>query len=198
MDWIMTWFDYIIIAILVLSIVIALLRGFIREAASLVTWILGIVLGVSFAPALSQYIGWTGSVPVKYICSFFAVFLLVFIVGTLVGKLIKKMSYAIGLGVFDHILGFVFGVARGGIICSLIIMLIGTTPYAKGVWFERSMSVYYSQGIVAWSERFLPKGVEHIHQWLGSKNNKDNIKQIVHHAHKTLAKAKQHVNKLGS
>ena len=73
-------FDYIIIAILLLSIVIALLRGFIREAASLVTWILGIVLGVSFAPALSQYIAWTGSVPVKYICAFFAVFLLKFVI----------------------------------------------------------------------------------------------------------------------
>ncbi len=122
MQWVFSWFDYIVIGILLFSIVISFFRGFVREAMSLLTWVVGIVFAVKFSPSISESVPWVSSPPLQYVIAFVAIFLVIFIVGVALAKLIKKLSYSVGFGVMDHILGFVFGLVRGGIIVILSIM----------------------------------------------------------------------------
>ena len=49
--------DYIIIAILIISAVMGLVRGLLREAIAVITWFLAIVLAWSFAPSLEHLLG---------------------------------------------------------------------------------------------------------------------------------------------
>ena len=197
MDWTLTVFDFIVFAILVFSIVISFLRGFVREVVSLLTWIVGIVVAVKFSPFLSQYFAWFGSDTLQYIIAFALIFIVIFIVGALIARLLKDVSYAIGLGFVDHILGFVFGLARGGLVVILLIMLIGTTPYANSQWFSSGWTVNITQGIVLWAESFLPKGVEHVHQWIGKKMDSIDAKPMVDHASNVIGKMKSHVVQTG-
>ncbi|MGH8518232.1 MAG: CvpA family protein, partial [Panacagrimonas sp.] len=50
----MNWADYGILAIVILSILIGLLRGFTREIFGLGTWILAILLAILFGPDVAQ------------------------------------------------------------------------------------------------------------------------------------------------
>ena len=198
MDWSLTVFDYIVLAILLFSIVISFLRGFVREVVSLLTWIVGVVVAVKFAPFLSQYFSWFSSDTLQYIIAFALIFIVIFIVGALIARLLKDVSYAIGLGFIDHILGFVFGFARGGLVVILLIMLIGATPYASSPWFVRGLTVNMTQGIVVWAESFLPKGVEHVHQWIGKKMDSIDAQPMVDHAQNVIGKVKSHVIQTGA
>ena len=197
MEWMFTWFDYVTIGILLFSIVISFYRGFVREAMSILTWVIGIVLAVKFSPVLSTYVPWVTSPPLQYVIAFVAIFLLVFIVGIFFAKLVKNLSYSVGFGVIDHVLGFAFGLFRGGVIVVLLIMLIGTTPYSKGRWFQQCMTVRYSKNIVLWAETFLPKGVENLHQWLSEKADPANAHQIIQKAHYVISRAHKDVLKTG-
>lgn len=198
MHWSLTVFDYIVLAILLFSIVISFLRGFVREVVSLLTWVVGIVFAVKLAPFLSEYFSWFSSDTLQYIVAFATIFIVIFIIGALIARLLKDVSYAIGLGFIDHVLGFVFGFARGGLVVILLIMLIGTTPYANSQWFSSGWTVNMTQGIVVWAESFLPKGVEHVHQWIGKKMDSIDAQPVVDHAHKVIGKVKSHIVQTGA
>ena len=49
--------DYIILAILILSAIMGLVRGLLREAIAVITWFLAIVLAWSFASSLEPHLG---------------------------------------------------------------------------------------------------------------------------------------------
>ena len=52
----MIWVDYAIIGLILISSVIGLLRGFIREAFSLVIWVIAIWVGLTFSREFSSFL----------------------------------------------------------------------------------------------------------------------------------------------
>ena len=52
----MIWVDYIIIAIIVVSTLISLIRGFVQQVISLVSWVLAFGLALKFGPDLSLHL----------------------------------------------------------------------------------------------------------------------------------------------
>ena len=53
----LTWIDNIIICIIIVSVIISLLRGFVKEALSLVVWLLAFIIAARFATPLSELFG---------------------------------------------------------------------------------------------------------------------------------------------
>ena len=53
----MIFVDYVLVAILLVSIVIGALRGFLREAVALVSWIVALFIAWQFAPSLEPHLG---------------------------------------------------------------------------------------------------------------------------------------------
>lgn len=141
----MNWADWSIVAILGLSTLISLVRGFIREALSLVIWALAFIGATVFhqelAPLLSNLIE-TPSLRAltAWVVLFFGILMLGSLVSFLLGQLVKST----GLTGTDRLLGSVFGALRGFIlVMAILIILPGILPVTQDSWWQQSLLIPY-------------------------------------------------------
>jgi membrane protein required for colicin V production len=168
----LNWFDYVIIAILVLSVFISFFRGFLREAISLVTWVVALLVGVRFAGPFGKVLPFHIDSPsIRYTIAFVIIFIAILIAGFIVNSLIKYFVDRIGIGFLDRILGVFFGVARGILAVGVILMILGFSPLKKEDWISSSQLVPKFTPLVQWLNSFIPSKVEQVSNWISINNN---------------------------
>jgi len=165
-------FDFIIIGIIFLSILVSFSRGFLRETISLITWVIGIVCSIRFAPLISHWMEplITASI-VRYSISFSLLFLLIFFIGALIGLLLKRIVTLVGLSFADRMLGIVFGAARGILAVAVILVFISMTAFERTAWASQSQLSPEFMPLVQWLDGFFPKKRQTITSW--NKNDDD-------------------------
>lgn len=140
--------DYVIISIITFSSILSVFRGFVKEALSLVLWIMAIALAASFNGVVSEYLADSISIePIRYAVATFGLFFVIMFIGSIINNMISKLVQSIGLGSFDRLIGFVFGLARGTLI---VLALVMTAPYLIDVeneqwWLASSLIPYFEQ-----------------------------------------------------
>ena len=121
----MTYVDWIVVAILVLSAGLAWMRGFMRELLSIGGWVAaGVVtfLGVPAArPISSQYISDSLFADVA---AGIAIFVVTLIICSIIGHFISKRVQDSMLGPVDRSLGLLFGMIRGALIISAMTLSV--------------------------------------------------------------------------
>jgi len=151
-----TWVDWAIIAIIAVSALISLTRGFVKEALSLVTWILaGLVawlFGGALAELLTPYIE-TPSLRVIAACSI--LFILTLLLGGLINYVIGQLVKATGLSGTDRFLGMVFGAARGGLLVVVMVGLLSLAPVDADTWWRESALIPHFLLVADWSKNFI-------------------------------------------
>jgi len=136
----MTAFDFLVIGIVGLSALTAYLRGFVRVAASLVAWVVGIVVALRYSDAFGSMLPNFGEAPAtRYVVAFVLILLGVLVVGALIGLLLSRAVRAIGLGFLDRFLGAIFGLARGVVIAVLLVLLAGLTALPTKNWWQNAL-----------------------------------------------------------
>ena len=131
--------DIAIMVVVLLSALIGLVRGLIKEILSLVTWVVAFILALYFTPYLAGEIPaqWGGD-SVRLVIAFAMIFVTSLIVGAIVQWLIGKLVVSTGLSGTDRFLGFLFGSARGLLVC--IVLLMGLREVAAGAdWWHESV-----------------------------------------------------------
>jgi membrane protein required for colicin V production len=130
--------DWVVLAVLGASILLGLLRGFMREMISLAGWIAGIWLAFRFAVPISASVPLAQEWPLART----AVVALLIVVGcvfaaALVGWLVRELVKAARLSAADRTLGGLFGLARGLLIIALAVFLVRDTAlYREPLWRE--------------------------------------------------------------
>jgi membrane protein required for colicin V production len=133
--------DYAVIAIVAVSALIGLSRGFVREVLSLVIWGIAVMLALTFSEqiAVSLPKSIEGS-SLRFIVAFASVFVGALIVGAIVQWLLKHLIETTGLSGTDRLLGLLFGGLRGAVIC--IVAMIAIRPMASEQnWWQTSRAV---------------------------------------------------------
>lgn len=139
----MNWADWVIIAILVVSSLISLKRGFIKEALSLINWVVAFFIAIAFrdvvAALLADYII---TPSLRDMVAFGALFAATLIVGAMLNNLIGEIVRVTGLSGTDRAIGMVFGLLRGFVIIMAILLLVPLlVPIDKDGWWKESMLI---------------------------------------------------------
>jgi membrane protein required for colicin V production len=156
----MNWADYAILAVLGLSILMGLWRGFIGEVLALVCWILAFWVAWMFGPPLAERFSASISTPsVRVLLAYVVCFVTVLIAGAIVAFLVRKLVETSGLSGSDRLLGMVFGLARGLALVTLLVLLLGFTPFRRDPWWNESRLMPNFEVGARWLGDRLPQEV---------------------------------------
>ncbi|QEW06980.1 CvpA family protein [Nitrincola iocasae] len=149
----MNWADWVILAIVLISSVMSLRRGFIREAVSLITWVAAFIVGRLFYQVLAEIIaGYFDAAPsVHQLVAFLILFIATLIVGNLIGSLISSLVKITGLSATDRVLGVGFGALRGGLVVVIMLVLLKMTPATQDPWWNDSVLIPHFLVMETWS-----------------------------------------------
>jgi len=145
-------FDWAIIAVLAISTLMSLRRGFLKEALSLGTWIAAFVVARQLHGPMDQLLE-TQIVDslMRSIAAFAALFVGTLLVGAALGFLLGALINATGLSSTDRVLGMVFGFARGALIVTVVIGLLNLTPLVNDSWYTNASLVPHFETVAQWA-----------------------------------------------
>lgn len=151
------WLDWVFLGILLLSTLLAVFRGFVREAISLVSWIAAFILALLFANTVGNLLYHSvHNASVKYAISYITIFLIILAIGMLINFLIGKLVKVTGLGFFDTILGGLFGFMRGICLLVIIIMLLSMPWMSAQNVLNQSVIANLLHPVVDWAITHMP------------------------------------------
>lgn len=153
----MVWIDYFILAVVVLSALISLMRGFVKEAISLGTWILAFWAALTFADALAGWFSGSIQTPtVRFIFAFAILFVAVLILGALLNHLVSALVDKTGLSGTDRLIGAVFGFGRGLVLVAALVLVAGLTRLPEAHVWRQSQFLPYVEPVAVWLRQVLP------------------------------------------
>lgn len=156
----MIWVDYTIIGLIVISLVIGLLRGILKEALALSMWVIGICIGLIFSSDLSVWLQPTIELPIARIGMAFGIlFFTTLLVGGIIELLLTELINKTGLTISDRFAGMIFGAGRGLVVVSLCIMLAGLTSLPEDPWWKESILIPPFQTLAIWIREHIPFGL---------------------------------------
>jgi membrane protein required for colicin V production len=134
------WVDYGIIGVLCLSMLISVVRGFVRECLSLIVWIVAVAVALLFSDSTAVFLTSYVTVPsVRLILAFAGLFLITLVLGGLVNYLVGTLVEKTGLSGTDRVIGIVFGLLRGIAVVTVLVLLAGLTPLPADPWWSQSI-----------------------------------------------------------
>lgn len=155
----MSWVDYCIIAVLALSVLMGLFRGFIGEVLALACWIAAFWVAWVFGPRLAESLTAIDVPSARILLGYAICFLIVLLAGAVLTFLIRKLVAGSGLTGSDRLLGMIFGLVRGIALVTLLVLLLGFTPLAKDPWWQHSQLLPTFQRMAGWISAQLPPNV---------------------------------------
>jgi membrane protein required for colicin V production len=119
------WLDWVLIGIVAASVLAAAWRGFVHELISLASVVAGLVVAaLGYRQAATWFEDLTKSHEVALGAGFLALFFAVLIAGALIAHGAKKLIQTAGIQWFDRVVGGVFGLVRGVIVDSILLMVM--------------------------------------------------------------------------
>lgn len=154
------WIDVVILALIALSAILSLFRGFVREAVALATWLVALWVAMAFHEDLAAILSqWISTPSAQKITAFAVLFICVLLLGAIINFLAGKLVDKTGLTGTDRLLGIVFGVARGGVIVAILVLLAGLTPFPQDAWWQDSQFIGYFEELAMWMRSYLPDNI---------------------------------------
>lgn len=157
----MSWVDLIIIVIIVISALISLVRGFVKESISLASWLFaGFIAFIYFTPLADLLEPYIESPTIRTGSSFAILFVSSLIVGAIINFMVSQLVSKTGLTGTDKSLGVVFGTARGVLIVVIVLALLTElTPMPSEPWWQESSMIDYFASMANWIKDILPEDI---------------------------------------
>ncbi len=150
--------DWALLAVFAISVLIGLVRGFMREVISLAGWIAGIWLAVRFAAEIGTIFPFAAEWPTARTAVAAALIVVICVfAAALLGWLLRELLRAARLSAADRTLGGLFGLARGALIVGLVVFLVrDTSIYREPLWRE-SLMLPPIEAALAFALRQIPE-----------------------------------------
>ena len=137
------WIDWVMLVIVSISALISIKRGFVREALSLLGWVVALVISRMFVDELSALLAdMIESAQWRVGLAFTILFAGTLICFALFNHLVNEFIRMTGLSGLDRILGMIFGILRG-LILVVVILSIGRIFAFDDLWSESEFVTYF-------------------------------------------------------
>jgi membrane protein required for colicin V production len=140
----MNGLDWAIVAILVLSVLLAAAQGFLHEVISLAGVVVGYLLAAweywRVAPRLAPYVK---SDAVAESVAFLAIFFAVVIAAGIIGRIARWLAREAGLGWADRLLGAAFGLVRGSAVVAVLVLALAAFAPGSQMLGRSSLGGYF-------------------------------------------------------
>ena len=153
----MAWTDLAILAIIGVSAVLSLFRGFVRESISLAGWVAGLWMAFNYMRVGAEYfVRWVETPELRLVLGFVVILAVVLVIASVVGRVAGGLVNATGLGATDRVLGMIFGAGRGAIIVACLILVAGFANLNAHPWWDESTLIPAFETLAAEVSRILP------------------------------------------
>lgn len=147
----MIWIDYIIIALIGLSTLISLMRGFFCEAFSLFTWGCAFFVANHFYRYLAGYLTYFEDALARNGIAIVILFISILAIGIVSSNAIYSLIKKTGLSYIDRVLGICFGALRGILIVAIILFTLDTfTSFSQSRDWKQSQLIPQFNYIIRW------------------------------------------------
>jgi membrane protein required for colicin V production len=140
--------DYWVVAIVLLSAIIGLMRGFLREVVAVVTWILALFIAWHFGAMLAPHLG--GLLTNEQVRPWAAraiLLLLVLFIGSIAGVFIGHFVRLSLFSVTDRFLGFAFGLVRAAVVLGVLVIICQLLRLDGESWWRESLLIPYAERV---------------------------------------------------
>lgn len=153
----MTSTDLLLLAVIGVSTLLGLMRGFIGVLASLAAWVLASWAAFRFGARVALMLAGRGEPGAGQLLAGYGLsFLGVLIVVGGAGWLVRKLVHSVGLSGLDRALGVALGLARGGFIACTLVLLMGFTAMPRERSWRESQVVPVLLPGAQWLRAWLP------------------------------------------
>jgi len=138
-----TILDGIVIAVMLFSAVLAMVRGFSREVLSVVSWIVAAGAAYFLYPYLVPFASkYTESHTIAMIGSAAVIFVVVLIIISFITMRVADFIIDSRIGALDRTLGFIFGAARGLLLVVVAMLFFNwlVAPPQQPTWISEAKS----------------------------------------------------------
>ena len=156
----MTSFDYAVLIIIGISIVVSMMRGAVREVLAIAGWLAAIFAAKTYAIELVPLL--PADIPteaLKLLAAHIIVFFGVLVIASLLTIALSSLIKKIGLNWVNRFLGAFFGFARGLIIVCVLVFLAGLTNFPKDARWTNAMFSSPLEALVKSALPLLPLAV---------------------------------------
>lgn len=154
--------DLLILGVLVISMVLGLIRGFVREAIAVLAWLGGLWLAWRYAPLVEPFLGGAvGEPPVSTWTARALIVLAVLVVGWLIAGILSHLLRHSGLSLLvDRLLGATFGLLRGAVVVAVFVLLGQFVEMTEVAWWQQSKLLPYATELAGWIQTFAETGMK--------------------------------------
>lgn len=151
------WVDIALLALLLVSMVVGLVRGLVFEVMSVAGWVVAYIVAQWMTPQLAGNIpiGEPGSA-INHVATFAIVFVGALFVWGLGAWLVKKLLRASVLSAADRAFGAGFGLVRGLLIALVVATLVTWTPMARSAAWQESHGAAMLQDVLSGLKPLMP------------------------------------------
>lgn len=152
--------DFVICAVLLVSTVVGVSRGVVREILAIVGWAVAIFLALNYSPELARVIPLEslGTAVRTASAAVIIVVLTLFTCG-LFGKICSRLLAVAEITFEDRAIGSVFGFARGVVVVCLAVFLLGMTSAVRTGQWRNSVLIVPCERIIDFTMPYMPETI---------------------------------------
>jgi membrane protein required for colicin V production len=127
----MNWLDFVLIAIMVVSAVVGIFKGFVKQVIGLVAVVAGLILASFYYDrAAAVFETFVKNELLSDFFGFLLIFILVLVAGSILGYLLTKAMKG-PLALVNRLFGAVFGSIKAVLICGILVFALVSFEIAK-------------------------------------------------------------------